>query len=293
VFDRPEVRHRTLELIATGMKQSDVVAELGTTERSLSRAMARPTHDGLKFGAAINVAKELLARGTPEAQAALSQLVDAWRPPEPEPPPVVEPEPEPLPEPEPVELPLPELPVPDPVEPPITPPEPVANPSPVTTGEDATFEREAQGGAITKPDRVVVEAEVVSRPRKPGRPPKVDPNAVPEPPPPYPATREELREKLFEFYWAKMHDKTEHPRMRVVCTQALHSEAFEPRFSRAHPSPAAEAIEQQAARERGRDPGVPASVWQEARRNFLGPAPDEAETDKGGDVVEFEQATPS
>jgi hypothetical protein len=47
----------------------------------------------------------------------------------------------------------------------------------------------------------------------------------------------------------------------------------------------------EAARERGRDAGVPANVWQEAKQNFLGPAPPEAE--QGGDVVGFERAPPS
>jgi hypothetical protein len=47
----------------------------------------------------------------------------------------------------------------------------------------------------------------------------------------------------------------------------------------------------EAARERGRDAGVPATVWQEARQNFLGPAPPEAE--QVGDVVGFERAPPS
>lgn len=48
------------------------------------------------------------------------------------------------------------------------------------------------------------------------------------------------------------------------------------------------------ARERGRDPGVPRSVWEEAKRSFLGPAlvPD-ADDSAGGDVVELEQSTPS
>ena len=32
----------------------------------------------------------------------------------------------------------------------------------------------------------------------------------------------------------------------------------------------------EAARERGRDAGVPAQVWQQARENFLGPAPEDA-----------------
>jgi hypothetical protein len=47
----------------------------------------------------------------------------------------------------------------------------------------------------------------------------------------------------------------------------------------------------EAARERGREPGVPASVWQEARQNFLGPAPEPApDAERSGDVVEFERA---
>jgi hypothetical protein len=46
-----------------------------------------------------------------------------------------------------------------------------------------------------------------------------------------------------------------------------------------------------AARERGREPGVPAGVWQEARKNFLGPAPGPApDAERSGDVVEFERA---
>jgi hypothetical protein len=49
----------------------------------------------------------------------------------------------------------------------------------------------------------------------------------------------------------------------------------------------------EAAAERGREPGVPASVWQEARHKFLGPAPEpEPDTTRSGDVVEFERAPP-
>lgn len=47
----------------------------------------------------------------------------------------------------------------------------------------------------------------------------------------------------------------------------------------------------EAARERGREAGVPASVWQEAKQNFLGPAPEQPE--QGGDVVGFERSPPS
>lgn len=50
-------------------------------------------------------------------------------------------------------------------------------------------------------------------------------------------------------------------------------------------------IEEVTGTVRGRDPGVPASVWKEARKNFLGPAPDaEPEAEPIGDVVEFERA---
>jgi hypothetical protein len=55
---------------------------------------------------------------------------------------------------------------------------------------------------------------------------------------------------------------------------------------------AADAGAAEAARERGRDAGVPANVWQEARQNFLGPAP-VPEAEQGGDVVGFERAPPS
>jgi hypothetical protein len=49
----------------------------------------------------------------------------------------------------------------------------------------------------------------------------------------------------------------------------------------------------EAASKQGRDPGVPASVWQQARQNFLGPAPDpEPDATRSGDVVEFERAPP-
>jgi len=49
--------------------------------------------------------------------------------------------------------------------------------------------------------------------------------------------------------------------------------------------------EQVPSQVRGRDPGVPASVWKEARKNFLGPAPDDKpDAAPGGDVVEFERA---
>lgn len=41
----------------------------------------------------------------------------------------------------------------------------------------------------------------------------------------------------------------------------------------------------------GREPGVPASVWEQARKNFLGPAPDaEPDDARSGDVVELERA---
>jgi hypothetical protein len=82
-------------------------------------------------------------------------------------------------------------------------------------------------------------------------------------------------------------DKKQPERVRAVAIAAV-SSALNGGPVRGRPAELEEVVAQ-AARERGREQGVPASVWQEARKNFLGPAPEEDE--QGGDVVEFEQAT--
>jgi hypothetical protein len=82
-------------------------------------------------------------------------------------------------------------------------------------------------------------------------------------------------------------DKKQPERVRAVAIAAV-SSALNGGPVRGRPAELEEVVAQ-AARERGREQGVPASVWQEARKNFLGPAPEEAE--QGGEVVEFEQAT--
>jgi len=93
-------------------------------------------------------------------------------------------------------------------------------------------------------------------------------------------------------------DPNEPERLRAVAITCVSSALFGGAGSRlgarqadAGPSPAAEAAQQAARRERGRDAGVPASVWQEARANFLGPAPLPNEASGEREQVEPEAST--
>jgi hypothetical protein len=79
----------------------------------------------------------------------------------------------------------------------------------------------------------------------------------------------------------------------IAYMAAAHKDQAAPR--RSNTDPAVDPAVAEAASKQGRDPGVPASVWQEARQNFLGPAPDPdpaSGATLGGDVVEFERAPP-
>ncbi len=93
-------------------------------------------------------------------------------------------------------------------------------------------------------------------------------------------------------------DPNEPERLRAVAITCVSSALFGGpgvrlggRQSDAGPSPAAEAAQEAARRERGRDAGVPASVWQEARANFLGPAPEPSEATGNREQVEPEIST--
>ena len=92
-------------------------------------------------------------------------------------------------------------------------------------------------------------------------------------------------------------NQAEPPQVRVVAMGCVSSALFggphskmPSRQSESAPSPAAEAAEREA-RQRGRDAGVPASVWQEARANFLGPAPEPNEASGEREQVEPEAST--
>jgi hypothetical protein len=120
---------------------------------------------------------------------------------------------------------------------------------------------------------------------------------VVDPSEPYTKVRPPTRDEWLADMAAIALDETQPERVRVTA-QASVTALLQPSPGRA-PKLAGEvedAAVAAAARERGRDPGVPASVWEDARQNFLGPATAAApETDKRGEVVEveFEQAAPS
>ncbi len=86
-------------------------------------------------------------------------------------------------------------------------------------------------------------------------------------------------------------NQEEPPQVRVVAMGCVSSALFggphtkPTRQSESTPSPAAEAAEREA-REKGRDAGVPASFWQDARMKFLGPAPQPAGVEVGKDEGE-------
>jgi hypothetical protein len=109
---------------------------------------------------------------------------------------------------------------------------------------------------------------------------------VAAPPSPYttqrPPTRAEFNSMLAQLI---MRDKTPE-RVRAVAIAALNSSLpDEPSRSRRLP----EIEEPVVTTARAREQGVPASVWQEARRNFLGPAPEDAQSEDG-QIVELDQA---
>jgi len=111
-------------------------------------------------------------------------------------------------------------------------------------------------------------------------------------PSPYPTERPPTRDE-FNVILTRLIVREKTPeRVRAVAIAALNSSLPEGDARRGQVrTPELEQVVAQAAASRGRDAGVPASVWQEARRNFLGPAPDARDGDQGGEVVDLEQAT--
>jgi hypothetical protein len=111
---------------------------------------------------------------------------------------------------------------------------------------------------------------------------------------PYTTVRPPTKDEWLAEMAALALDRKEPERVRVmagVSVSALLQAGVGGRWAK--PEEVVDAAVAEAARERGRDPGVPASVWQEARQNFLGPAPEPAsDSTRSGDVVEFERAPP-
>lgn len=111
---------------------------------------------------------------------------------------------------------------------------------------------------------------------------------------PYTKVRPPTRDEWLAEMAALARDPEQPERVRVTAIAAVSSGLFGGPGGRSTRPADLDDVAVAAAARRGRDPGVPASVWQEARRSFLGPSPAEANADdgKGGDVVELEQATP-
>lgn len=107
---------------------------------------------------------------------------------------------------------------------------------------------------------------------------------------PYPVVRAPDQDEVLAIAAKIAMDTNEPERLRAVALAGLLSARCGGPVRFGKPSDEITAAAESAARERGRDPGVPASVWQEARENFLGPAPEpEPGAEQSGDIVGFER----
>ncbi len=122
-------------------------------------------------------------------------------------------------------------------------------------------------------------------------PPAVDPDVPPAAPDPnliVPGLPPLTERSLLAECWRGIFDRSEATGYRVVCMRTLGEQLLE-RRRQLHPRVQPPVVETGRAA-RPSDPGVPANVWLEARRNFLGPAPDDggAEGDDAGDGGDVE-----
>lgn len=224
------------------------------------------------FGEAYDRATALSRDGSAKAREELNLIVAAWTPGG-----IVEAEPELASEPQPAAAPVleaePDLGV-DPLE---------REPEWVRERVRAVVERAA---VRTEPE--VVEPDVLDAAGG-----EVSVRSLRAPLAPYTKVRPPTRDEWLAEMAALAKDPEQPERVRVTAIAAVSSGLFGGPGGRSTRPADLDDATVAAAAARGRDPGVPASVWQEARRSFLGPAPaPEATDDKGGEVVELEQATP-
>lgn len=149
--------------------------------------------------------------------------------------------------------------------------------------------RAAMASAPVRAEPEVVEPDVLDAA---GAEISVSGSRPPLPPAPYTTVRPPTLDEWISEMAALARDPEQPERVRVTAIAAVTSALCGgPGGRSTRPAHIDDATVAAAAR--GRDPGVPASVWQEARRSFLGPAPAAApEDDSAGDVVELEQAKP-
>lgn len=245
---------RILRLVGNGMAARDAAAKTGISRKTVERWRQRVSG----FGDAYNLAVTLSRDISPNGREALDRLVQTWAPgglAEP-----VDPA-----DPPPVELRQAE---PSPAREPVSPIEPLSEPEQPRTERPACVDPDvldAHGKEITT--HVARRGE--ASPYTTARPP----------------TRDEWLAEMAKLGL----DKSQPERVRAVAIAAVSSGLNGGPVRVRGPAELEEVV---AAAARGRDPGVPASVWQEARKSFLGPAPVAESEDESGDVVEFERAPP-
>jgi AcrR family transcriptional regulator len=239
-------------MMGDGMTISAIAAELGINRKTITRW--RASLEG--FDEAAERVLELARLGTQHALMEIGALVDSWTPGGLV---VHESGPQAEVEPAPVEVTQAEL-------------------------EDA--------GPPGEPEVIGRDGRLVVTRRMPGS--RTSPRATDGP---YTSKRPPTPPEWLAEMAAIAKDKTQPERLRAVAMGCVSSALFGGpgmrlpiRQSESTPSPSAEAAEREA-RQRGRDAGVPASVWQEARQNFLGPAPEPSEAAGDREQVEPEIST--
>ena len=257
-----------LRLVGSGLTAKDAAAKVGICRKTVTR-----WRQGLAgFSAAVDRAAALSSGTSPAERAALDELVRMWTPGG-----LVELAPEPV-------APRLEAPAARPA------PAPAAVATTTAAGDPElvihkTQAREpAERPECVEPD--VLDARGTELTKLKRRPP--GPDAEPEPAP-YTTVRPPTSAEWLSAMAALSLDKRQPPRVRAVAIAAVSSVLHGGPMRGRAPAEA----EQVASTVRGREPGVPASVWKEARENFLGPDPGAAEDDRIGDVVEFGEAAKS
>jgi hypothetical protein len=253
------------------MTARDAAAKIGINRKTVERWRQRL----VGFGDAYNLAAELSRDSTPEGRDALDLLVQTWTPGG------------------------------------LVDQVPHVNPAWVELREAAAYLSSAGQSAPAEPPSAVADPTQAREPdhvieplaerehERADRTECVDPDVLDArgkeiaaharraEPSPYTTVRPPTRDEFHAMAAALMMDERAPERLRVTAVAALSSGLNGGPVRARHSD--IEEVTTAAARERGRDPGVPASVWEEARKNFLGPAP-EPEATRSGDVVEFDRA---
>lgn len=222
------------------------------------------------FGDAYDKAAALGRDGSAKARQELSLIVAAWTPggiTEVDPRPELAPEPskapatEPAPDPEPAEAPVLEA---------------AQRPGIDNLEREPAWVRERVRSALElATDRA--EAEVVEPDVLDAAGSEVSVRGPRAPLAPYTKVRPPTRDEWLAEMAAIAKDPEQPERVRVTAIAAVSSGLFGGPGGRSTRPADLDDATVAAAAKRGRDPGVPASVWEQARRNFLGPAPEQDE----------------